>query len=170
MISKRRKAIDELVRRLGFIQLAKGYSCDAGLSILLGEAPSFGEDDPLAAIAIAVGGDEPETTGGLVRTRTTFEIHAMVRADMDAPLLALEALIADVKAAVEIEGRDQNQLLGGDASIDRSLDGVTLPKGFERGPIRPLNREAGSTFVGAVCEYIGTFEERWGGEPEEEPT
>jgi hypothetical protein len=90
----------------------------------------------------------------------------MVRADMAAPLVAIEALITDIKAAVEIEGRAP----GTDASIDRSLDGITLPKGFERGPITPLRREAGSTFVGAIVEYVGIFEERWGGEPEPDPT
>lgn len=166
MISKRSKAIAELVRRLGFIQVVKGYSCDAGLKILLGEVPTFGEGDPDSAIALAIGRDEPVTTGGLVRTRTPFEVHAMVRADMDAPLVAVEELVADIKNAVEIEGQDP----GTDASIDRSLDGLTLPKGFERGSIAPLGRNEGSTYVGAIVEYVGIFEERWGGEPEEDPT
>ena len=166
MISRRMRAVDELVRRLGYIQVAKGYSCDAGLHILLGEAPVFGESDPAEAIALAIGPDQPTTEGGLVRTVTPFEIHAMVRADLDAPLMSVERLIADIKNAVEIEGRGQNT--AGDASIDRSLDGLTLPKGFERGPITPLKREAGSAFVGVACEYSATFEEAWGGEPEDE--
>ncbi len=170
MISKRSRAITELVRRLEFIQLVHGYSCDAGLKILLGETPSFGEGDPQSAIAIAIGRDEPTTSGGLVRSRMPIEIHALVRADMAAPLVATEALITDIRAAVEIEGRDQNAILGGDASIDRSLDGITLSKGFERGPITPLPREPGSTFVGAIVEYLAIFEEQWGGEPLEPGT
>jgi hypothetical protein len=166
MISKRMRAVDELVRRLAFIQVAKGYSCDAGLNILLGEEPVFGEADPETALNIAIGRDEPTTAGGLVRSRVPLEVHAMVRADLAAPLMTTERLIADIKNAVEIEGRGQNS--AGDASIDRSLDGVTLPKGFERGPTTPLRREAGSAFVGAIVEYIATFEEGWGGDPEEE--
>lgn len=301
MISKRRKAILELVRRLEFIQVVKGYSCDAGLNILLGERPAFGPDDPESAISLAFGPDDPTTSGGLVRRRTPIEIHAMVRADLEEPLITLEQLICDIRAAVEIEGRtyygqiaasgvmaytfngalpnlpnlsgltvtigaqtyvfsggilnlgevrvegdrrlsfdnladainttdtpgtgENNEfgkfyvplnadvtavhdnvahtitltakvagaagnsiafggtaivaggtLAGGsdgqltDASIDRSLDGITLPKGFEAGPIAPLQRDAGSPFVGAIVGYSATFEEHWGGDPEEEET
>jgi hypothetical protein len=160
--SKRQAAIAELVRRLEFITKAKGYNTDAGEHIFLGEAPSFGEGDPPEAIAILIQDDSPQTSGGAIRTRTPIEIWAVVPAGIEAPLLAVEAIIADVKEAVEIEI---------DGSVDRFLGTIaddghpygTLPRGLERGVIQALKREPGGTYVRAAVEYVANFEERWGG-------
>lgn len=161
--SKRQAALLDLIARLEFITKAKGYNTDAGEHIFLGEAPTFGEDDPPEALAVLVGEDSPQTSGGLIRTRTPIEIWAVVPATLEQPLLAVEAIIADIKEAVEIEA---------DGSIDRFLGTIdeetsrpygTLPKGLERGSIRALRRQEGSTYVGAAVEYIAHFEESWGG-------
>jgi len=101
--SKRQLALTDLVNRLSFIQVAKGYNTDAGLHIFLGEVPRFGPNDPPAALAVVVGDDSPETTGGTTRTRVPFEVQAIVPADMTAPTLAIEEIVADIKEAVEIE-------------------------------------------------------------------
>jgi hypothetical protein len=160
--SKRQAAIGELVRRLEFITKANGYNTDAGEHMFVGEAPTFGEDDPPEALAVLVEDDSPQAAGGLIRTRTPIEIWAVVPAGLNDPLLAIEAIIADIKEAVEIEA---------DGSVDRFLGVVgedgkpygTLPRGLERGVIRTIKRREGSTYVGASVEYIANFEERWGG-------
>ena len=159
--SKRQVALADLLTRLAFIQKAKGYNTDAGAHIFEGEAPRLGNGDPPAALAVFVGDDTPETSGGLVRTRVPIEIWATVPAGLQSPLMAIEAIIADIRTAVEIEQ---------DASVDRSLglfNGVTgapatLPLGLERGPTRPLRREPGSEYVGASAEYVARFETQWG--------
>ncbi len=161
-ISKRQAAINELVTRLEFITKAHGYNTDAGGHIFLGEAPTFGEDDPPEALAVLVGEDSPQTGGGLIRTRTPIEIWAVVPSALEQPLLAIEAIITDIKEAVEIES---------DPAVDRFLGTVgdddkpygTLPRGLERGVIRSLKRQEGSVYVGAAVEYIANFEETWGG-------
>jgi len=156
--SKRQAALADLVNRLSFILVEKGYNTDAGLHIFLGEVPKFGPNDPPAALAVMVGDDSPETSGGTVRTRVPFEVQAIVPAEMTAPTLAIEEIIADIKEAVEIEA---------DGSVDRYLgviDGkpATLSKGLQRGAIRSIRREPGSEYVGAAVEYVATFEEKWG--------
>jgi len=162
--SKRQAALEELERRLVFIEKAKGYSSDAGKKIYQGEAIKWGPHDPPAAIVLRYGVDAPTIQGSVVTSRTPIEIWAIVPADIDRPYLAIEGIIADIKQAVEIEGRDQNAEppINGRADIDRSLDGITLPKGFERGPTTTLPREPGSSYVGSYIEYAATFEEGWG--------
>jgi len=100
-----------------------------------------------------VGADSPTTQGGLVRTRVPVEIQAIVPATIDDAFMALEAIVADIKRAVEIEGVQ--------AFRTRSLKG-TLPMGLERGVTRVLPREDGSLFVGTGIEYVLSFEEKWG--------
>lgn len=158
--SFRLRALTDLISRLGFIQISKGYNTDAGLHIWQGEAPQFGEGDPTAALLVLVGADSPTQSGPRILARVPVEVQACVPADLGNPLLSIEAIVADIKVAVEIEGRDQNAVAGS-ASIDRSLDG-TLPTGLERGPTRPIPRVEGSTYVGASVEYVLTIEEQWG--------
>lgn len=160
--SKRQAAIAELVRRLEFITRTNGYNTDAGEHIFLGEAPSFGEGDPPEALAILIQDDSPQAAGGLVRIRTPIEVWAVVPAEVEAPLLAVEAIVTDIQEAVEIEA---------EGAVDRFLGTVdgegrpygTLPRGLERGVIQALKREPGGTYVRAAVEYVAYFEERWGG-------
>jgi hypothetical protein len=165
--SKREAAVAELVRRLQFITVVNGYNSDAGKQIVYGEAPKFGPGDPPAALAIIIGETIPEAVQtNYVQESTPIEIQALVPADLDAPLLAVEGIISDIKGAVEIEGRAP----GTSAARDRSLDGVCQPKGFTRGRTRALTREPGSTYCGSAIEYIAVLEERWGGAYVEEDT
>ena len=128
--------------------------------IFLGEMPAFGPDDPPAALGVAIGDDSPEASGSTTRTRVPYEVWAIVPADLNAPLVAIEAIIADIKEAVEIEANpDQTRALG--AMVLGQPRGTT-PKGLERGVTRALRREEGSEFVGAAVEYILTFEDVWG--------
>lgn len=159
MTSKRETALLELRDRLAWITVVHGYNSDAGQNISMGEVITLGPDDPPAALAIVVGQDTSVVEGGVVRSQVPVEVQAFVPTTVDAPVLALERLIADIKVAVEIEGNDQNAGLG--AAVDRSLAG-TLPRGLVRGSTRPIPREEGSTVVGASVEYLLSFEEGWG--------
>jgi hypothetical protein len=159
MTSKRELALLDLRARLSWISEQHGYNSNAGKTISMGEQITLGPDDPPAALSIVVGQDSPTVEGGMVRSDVPVEIQAFVPADLAAPLLALERLIADIKVAVEIEGNDQNAGLG--ASVDRALNG-TLPRGLTRGSTRSIPREDGTTVVGASIMYILAFEEGWG--------
>lgn len=164
--SKRQDALEELIRRLEFIQIEKGYNTDAGYHIFKGEDIRFGEDDPDEALSIAVGDDSATQAAGMIRAVVPVEVLAIVRMSTEAPLLAVERVIADIRVAVEGPSPESDRMLvkntgGGDPH-------GTTPKGFERGSTRALKREAGSEYVGASCEYRLTFEEAWGGEGGEE--
>jgi hypothetical protein len=151
--SKREDALNDLRERLSKISIENGFVTDAGKAIFMGDAPQLGPNDPWAAIAVIVGPDSPETTGGLVRTTVPIEVQAIVRAELEDAVMAAEAVIADIKRAVEIEGIDAHR--------SRSLKG-TLPLGLERGQTTWLRRQDGSTFAGAGITYNASFEERWG--------
>lgn len=163
--SNRQLALTDLVARLGYIQVAKGYNTDAGLSIFEGEKPRLGPDDVAAAISVFFGDDTAETGGGLTRYQVPIEIWGLipVKALGDlSPGQAIEALRADIMSAVELNE--------GDPSHDRYLgviDGTpkrpaTLPKGLARGGCSTLQRQDGSDHVGVVVRYIASFEEAWG--------
>lgn len=159
MTSQRETALLDLRDRLAWITVAHGYNSDAGQNISMGEIITLGPDDPPAALSIVVGQDSPIVEGGVVRTTVPVEVQAFVPTDVDAPVIALERLIADIKQAVEIEGNDQNA--AADPSVDRALAG-TLPLGLTRGSTRPIPREEGSSVVGASVGYLLAIEERWG--------
>ena len=157
--SRRQAALEDLRARLAFITIAKGYNTDAGKNIFLGEVPRWGPDDPPVGLAIAIGDDSTETSGGMAVSRVPVQVWAVVPVTTAGPLVVIEAIIADIKEAVEIEQ---------DGSVDRALgviDGApaTVSRGLERGVTRALRREEGSEYAGAAVEYIATFQERWGG-------
>ncbi len=164
--SLRYRALAALRARLAYITIAHGYYTDAGLYIFMGEAPNYGSDeDPPAALVLAAGADNVTQQGARVVSEFTVEVQACVPVDLAEPLLAIERIIADIKAAVEIEGRNPTPPEG-DPSVDRSLDGICAPRGFRRGSTRPIAREVGSTYGGAVVEYVLTIAEKWG-EPDQ---
>lgn len=161
--SLRYRIIEAIQTRLAYITVAHGYHTDAGEHIFKGEAPTFGPDDPPAALAIVVGADTVvQQKGSRTITDVPIEIQACVPVDLTDPLLAVEDIIADIRQAIEVEGNNPAPLAPGDASIDRSLDALCTPKGFRRGSTRPIAREPGATYGGAACEYIAQIDETWG--------
>jgi hypothetical protein len=74
-------------------------------------------------------------------------VAALAKADLDDPYLAVEAVLGDIKRAIELE--------------DRSLGGL-VDQRFERGRTRPFEREEGSTAVGVIVPYIVPYYESWG--------
>jgi len=145
--SRRQLILAALLERIGAIRKANGYNSEAGRQVFLGESPVLGQDDPESAIAIVLGDDAVPYVGENVTVKLVIEFQAHTKADINAPWLAVEALLADIKRAIELE--------------DRTL-GKLLPNKIERGPSRTLPREPGSTTVGASVTYIATYLERWG--------
>lgn len=165
--SKRQDALEELIRRLEFIQIAKGYNTDAGLHIFKGEEIQFGEDDPAECLSISVGDDSATQAAGMIRAIVPVEVLAIVRIEGTvAPLLRVEHVIADIRVAVEGPSPVVDRMLV-DNEVGPEPHGTT-PKGLERGATRSLKREPGSEYVGASCEYRLTFEEAWGGEDDDD--
>ena len=160
--SRRYELVAALRTRLAYITIDHGYRTDAGEHIFMGEAPRFGPDDPPAALAISVGATSNEqTSGSFITYDLTIEIQAQVPVDLAEPLLAMEDMIADIRTAVEVEGHNPAPNTG-DASVDRSMDALATPKGFRRGSTRPLMRPDGSGYAGMSCEYVASFQEKWG--------
>lgn len=149
--STRLSVLQTLVERLEAIQVADGFNTDAGKAIFLGMRPSMGPEDPPIAIAVMVGEEEPNWLGEKCSYELPIDIQALAQVelkDLQQPWLAVEAIIADVKRAVELQ--------------DRRLGGVALGKGIRRIGVRALPRESGSRYVGAGLTYLVPLAEVWG--------
>lgn len=144
----RRQAILETFReRLQVVRKVDGFQTDAGDHVFLGAAPELGEGDPDEAFAVVVLDDEVRYTGEHLAVLLPVGIAAVAKADCDEPWLAIEALLWDIKQAIETD--------------DRSFSGL-LAERFERGPTQTLPREPGSTTVGVMVTYRAPYNEVWG--------
>ncbi|HMJ88146.1 MAG TPA: hypothetical protein VK504_33445 [Vicinamibacterales bacterium] len=147
MASRRQQIVEVFRTRLQAIRLISGFETDAGALVLLGETPELGTDDPDQVIAIVVDDELPSHQGENVASMLPIVIAALAKADLDEPWLAVEAVLGDIKKAVELE--------------DRTLGGL-VPARIQRGPTRTMTREAGSVTVGVAIEYRAPLVERWG--------
>lgn len=145
--SRRQLLLAAIVARVQAVQTASGFQTDAGQLVFFGETPELGPDDPNEAIAVVVGDEEPKYQGANLLIRLPVSIQAVAKADLEAPWLAIEAVIADIKTAVEL--------------ADRKLGGL-IPQPLERGPVRTMPRAKGSTTVGVSVQYLATYVEGWG--------
>jgi hypothetical protein len=148
MASKRRSILQAVDARLATITEANGFATDAGLTRFVGEAPTLGADDPPAALALIVGAAVLRWQGKKCYVSLPIEIHVLAPAG-DAAWLAQEDALADVKRALEV-----------DHDLGGLLDDGPFP--LQRGGERPLQREPGSTEVGAVLPYELHYTEGWG--------
>lgn len=147
-MSTRQDALRVLKERLEGITVANGFQTDAGLTLFVGEHPVFGPADPEASIALLPQADVPGSQMQNVFTVLPVLVEVIVKASATEPWDTIEAIIADVKTAVE---------------TDHDLDGtLAKPRGLQRGPTKPYDREAGSEFVGASVEYQLSLVEGWG--------
>jgi len=146
-VSARQEIITAVKTRLGDISVDSGYQTDAGAVVLVGQAPSFGPDDPTEVLSISVDDDEPIYQGERAVIVLPLVVHALVKADVESPYLAAEAVVADIKKAIE---------------TDHDLGGLTLPRGLSRGVTKSALREPGSEYVAARVEYRITYAEMWG--------
>lgn len=146
-MSARQDIIDEVRGRLSGILVADGFQTNAGQNVLVGMVPSFSPDDPTQAIALLIDKDEPSYQGEAVVIRVPLVVHACVRADVSDPCVAAEAVIADIKKAIE---------------TDHDLGKLALARGLERGVVSAAIREQGSEYVAGSVEYRITYREVWG--------
>jgi len=148
-MSRRQDILAAFVARLEGIQVATGYQTDVGQLVFIGERPVLGPDDPTASLDVVVAADEPGYQGENVFVTLPVTVRAVVKADWPngTPWQTVEAVIADIKTAIE---------------IDHDLGGLLVPRGLERGPVEPRDREAGDTIVGAGIQYSLKYVEKWG--------
>jgi hypothetical protein len=122
----------------------------AGTKVLLGETPPFGKDDPPTALVVLPADDVVQKQQGTaIFLVLPIEIHLLARVDMDAPWVAIEELLTQVKAAIELD--------------DELLHAMNAKRSIERGSTRTIPREPGSTVMGAVITYGIQYSETWGG-------
>jgi hypothetical protein len=146
-MTRRRAILETIKRRLEAIRTRSGFSTDAGEVVFLNEAPALGEDDPPVAIVILVGDETPTWQNARLLLTLPIEVQVVAKADVDAPWMAVEDVIGDVKRAIELEDRRLARLLYHD---------------LERGQVRTLEREPGSEYVGASIMYLAPYMEAWG--------
>jgi hypothetical protein len=147
MSSKRQDAITELLARLAGIQAVNGYQTNAGLKIFENETPALGPDDEPVALALMIQDDRPGYQGERVQIALPVRIEGHASISTDGPWLAAEAVVADIKKAVE---------------TDHDLSRTLIDRGLERGTTALLKRADGSTTVGFAVEYVLNFSEPWG--------
>lgn len=149
MAKPRRQLVLEAMRaRLQAIEVANGFNTDAGLLVFLGEVPQLGTSDPDTAIALVPGEEIAAwNQGANLLIRLPLIVSAIAKADLAEPWLAVEAIIGDVKRAIELE--------------DRTLGGL-VQRMIERGSVLVWEREPGATSVAASVTYIAPYVEGWG--------
>jgi len=147
MAARRRLILEAIRARLWEIRTVNGFATDAGETVFLGETPELGPDDPEQAIAIVVDDELPAHQGENVFSVMPVVVAALAKADLDEPWLAVEAVLGDIKRAIELE--------------DRTLGGLVRLR-FERGATRTMKREPGSVTVGVAIEYRAPILEKWG--------
>jgi hypothetical protein len=152
-MSVRSEAITEIRARLTRIRTANGFLTEVGQQLFVGERPTLGPGDPVATIALQILEDEVGHQGEHIVSVVPVTAEAIVQADADDPWSTVEAVIADIKKAIETD-------LSGNRDYD--LSGKLVRHGLERGPTAPLDREEGSVFVGAGVTYRLMLRERWG--------
>lgn len=145
--SKRQLILEAIVDRLEAIEPGNDFLTDAGENVYLGFEPPFGPDDPDRAIAVTVDDEQAQRTQANVLSLLPIQIAAIARASIDAPWIAVEEVLADIKRAIELD--------------DRTLGGL-LNHRLERGNTSTLERDEGSETVGAVITYNAQIVEGWG--------
>lgn len=76
-----------------------------------------------------------------------ISIQAVAKADLENVWLTIEAVVSDIKKAVELS--------------DRTLGGL-VEQHLQRGSTRTLPREPGTTTIGASVLYVANYSETWG--------
>lgn len=148
LTSRRRLVLAALLARLEAITANDAaYETDAGQAVCIGDPQPLGEHDPSQAIAVIIGDDDPQPqTAGAFLVSTPIEIVALREVDPTDPWLPVEAVLADIKRAVE--------------QSDQSFGG--LVSRITRGTTRALPRDPGATTAAVSITYVLTWKEAWG--------
>ena len=148
MATKRRRILEACIARLNEISRANGYETDAGAAIFLGVVPELGPDDPAEAIAILPEDDRVTWQGEHAHLVWPIQVAGLAPASSDEAWLVVEAIVGDIKRALELE--------------DRALSRLLVRPGIDRRSTRVVPREAGSMTVGAAVTYENSYTEQWG--------
>lgn len=147
MATIRQAIVANAVDRVMAIQTGvdSDFETDAGKAVYIGSTPELGKDDPGEAIAVVLNDDD--VTKDTPKTFLTLpvEIQALVRVGPINAWLRMEAILGDIKRAMEIGDR-------------RELGGYPM----RRGPTRTLPREPGSNTAGVGVTYFVDYSETWG--------
>lgn len=147
-MTKRATALAALRARLAQIRIANGFTTDAGAKILFGEDPVVGPSDPPAVLAIVVGDTSGETfEGEVIPSSVPVSVQVIAPAGLGDPGLTIEAILGDIKTAVE---------------LTECLPECTGPLGIVRDGTTWLKREPGEPYIGAAVNYRILLREGWG--------
>jgi len=128
------------------IHVADGFASDAGDTVLVGPI-QLGPDDPATALTLLPEDEVSPHQGAAFFVELPIEIQALARQGTDQAWLTVEAMVGDIKRAIELD--------------DRTLGGL-LPQPLRRGTIRVLERPPGATDVGLGITYVAGYKESWG--------
>lgn len=151
-VPHRAQILTAILARLATIRRVNGFATDAGGAVLVGEI-AIGPDDADCAIAVVPGETGPlgDRTINKVAETLPIVIAALARVlsytDYAAAWLRAEAVLADIKQAVEIE--------------DRTLGGL-IPLDLRRGSTVTLERSEGSDTLGVAITYEAPYYTAWG--------
>jgi hypothetical protein len=153
MASRRQRILEALKARVEAITIANGFQTDIGLTVLLGETPTFGPDDATQVLAILPGEDQILGQQAKVSILLPVNIAVIVSPDIAQPWVIVEQALSDIKQAVEL--------------VDRSLGGLLTPgdgnvEGLVRGTTEIFERTSGSDAIGAAITYGCKYAESWG--------
>lgn len=149
MATRRALIIAALVARVSTITVANGFETNGGELVFVGEASALGADDPDQALAVVIGDEDLawQLPGKAFLPALPIAVRALAKADSDAAWMTVEALVGDIKRAMEVG----DPMLGGL---------LTYP--LERGSVQTLRREVGAETVGAAVTYRVRWKESWG--------
>jgi len=154
--SIRQRIVETIETRLQAIH-GDEFQTNAGHRVFLGVDAELSTEDDLdhpedsAAIQISVGDDEPDHHMERVQRTMPVVISSVALATYRKPWAAIEATLADIQRAMELE--------------DRTLGGL-VPSDIDEGLIRTRERESGSEVVGSEITYTVIYSHQWG-QPDE---
>lgn len=148
--SKRLRILTAIAGLLAAIDGTGSFVTSAGANVYKGFVPQLGPDDPYPCLAITVADDTVGSQKARVVQSLPIDISIVVPADAvtNDVWANVEAVLADVKRAIEGE--------------DRTLGGLLGHERITRGSTRSLERESGGAVAGAVIRYDLPYFEEWG--------
>lgn len=147
---RRHRIVAAFAGQLEEITIENGFRTDAGLALYVGMIPELGGDekgDPDLALALIIGEDVITWSGLKAFITVPIETHILAKGTRLESWLRVEAALADVKKASELE----DEFLGG-----------LLTSRLKRGSTKTRPRESGSLMVGAQIDYEARYAEAWG--------
>lgn len=147
MATTRAAILGALLARLEAIATTAGYETNAGAHVYLGEVLALGPDDPDVVIGILPQDDAVQWQGVGLFVQWPIEIQAVAKVDVEDGWLTVEAVLGDIKRAVEQEDRMLGGLVKRQLIRDRTIT---------------LEREPGSTTMGVGIIYVAPYGEAWG--------